>query len=144
MQATHATSDKVMAEKRLGKTRLAGAYAWQRFLKSGAVIANGSDFPVEPPNPFYGLHAAITRQDRQNQPLGGWLPEQRMTVEQALRSFTYHAAYAAHQERKIGSLTEGKQADLILVDHNILTQPVETIWQNKVLSVWVKGQQLQF
>jgi hypothetical protein len=144
MQATHATSDKVMAEKRLGKARLAGAYAWRRFLQSGAVIANGSDFPVEPPNPFYGLHAAITRQDRQNQPLGGWLPEQRMTVEQALRSFTYHAAYAAHQERKIGSLTEGKQADLILVDHNILTQPVETIWQNKVLSVWVKGQQLQF
>ncbi len=84
MQATHATSDMRWIEKRIGPDRVAGAYAWQRFLKLGIPVANGSDFPVEEPNPMLGLYAAITRQDREGNPPGGWTPEQRMTREQAL------------------------------------------------------------
>jgi predicted amidohydrolase YtcJ len=77
MQPTHATSDMNMAEDRVGAERIQGAYAWQRFLEQGTHIAGGSDFPVESPNPFYGLHAAVTRQDHEGQPPGGWHPDRR-------------------------------------------------------------------
>ena len=142
MQATHATSDKNMAEDRLGKKRLKGAYAWQTLLQEGNIIANGSDFPVESPNPFYGLHAAITRQDHNNLPENGWLGHERMTRAQALKSFTIDAAYSGHQEQLIGSLSPGKKADFILIDKDIFKQPAETIWQNKVLSTWVNGKEV--
>ncbi|MEO8012037.1 MAG: amidohydrolase, partial [Dokdonella sp.] len=85
MQPTHATSDMNMAEDRVGRTRIAGAYAWRRFLDLGTRIAAGSDFPVEPANPFFGLHAAVTRQDHAGKPPGGWYPDQRMTMTEALR-----------------------------------------------------------
>uniref|UniRef100_UPI0030F3DF6B amidohydrolase n=1 Tax=Paraglaciecola sp. TaxID=1920173 RepID=UPI0030F3DF6B len=98
MQPTHATSDKNMAEDRIGAERLKGAYAWHTFLKQGSPLAFGSDFPVELANPFYGLHAAVTRQDRDNQPVDGWIPEEALNIEQAFRAFTLDAAYAAHQE----------------------------------------------
>ena len=94
MQPTHQTSDRLMAEKRLGPNRLAGAYAWQTVLKSGAKLAFGSDFPVESPNPFPGLAAAISRQDMEGQPPGGWIPSERLTFPQALSAFTRDAAYA--------------------------------------------------
>jgi len=140
MQPIHATSDMNMAEDRLGAKRLQGAYAWQTFLKQGSIIAAGSDFPVELANPFYGLHAAVTRQDRHNQPQSGWLPEQALSVEQALRAFTLDAAYAAHQEEVIGSLEPGKWADFILIDRNIIKGDVKNIWKTKVLQTWVAGQ----
>ena len=143
MQATHATSDKNMAQDRLGETRIQGAYAWRKLLKAGAVIANGSDFPVESANPFYGLHAAVTRQDRDNQPVNGWLPEQRMTLEEAFASFTLDAAYAAHQEDLIGSLEEGKLADFILLDQDIFTIDPSRIWKTQVLETWVNGEIIQ-
>ena len=99
MQPTHQTSDRLMAEARLGPERLAGAYAWQTVLKSGARLAFGSDFPVEWPNPFPGLAAAVSRQDLNGQPPGGWLPEERVSFEQALDGFTRDAAYAGFAER---------------------------------------------
>ncbi len=142
MQATHATSDKNMAEKRLGSQRILGAYAWQKLLHEGAVIAGGSDFPIEPANPFYGLHASITRQDRQNTPKAGWYVNDAMTLTQAFNSFTYAAAYAGHQEAIIGSLAEGKKADFILIDQDIFTLNPKMIWKTKVLATWINGKKV--
>ena len=139
MQPVHATSDKNMAGDRLGEKRLRGAYAWQKFIQQGTVIASGSDFPVELANAFHGLHAAVTRQSRDNLPKGGWLPDERMTPAQALRSFTLDAAYAAHQESMLGSLEVNKWADFILVDRDIIDGDPQQIWKTKVLQTWIAG-----
>lgn len=138
-QPTHATSDMNMAEARLGADRMAGAYAWRAFERSGARMAAGSDFPVEPSNPFFGWHAAVTRQDRNNQPLGGWRPKDRLTRIEAFRLFTRDAAYAAHQERILGSLEPGKWADFIVTDRDPFTIPAKDIWRVQVLETWLAG-----
>ncbi|WP_088330658.1 amidohydrolase [Lacimicrobium sp. SS2-24] len=142
MQPVHATSDMNMAEDRIGAQRLKGAYAWQRFLAQGTVLAAGSDFPVELANPFHGLHAAITRQNHKGEPLDGWLPDQRMSKAQALRAFTLDAAYAAHQEDELGNLQTGKWADFILVDRDIFTIPENEIWQASAVQTWVAGERV--
>ncbi|NVK87892.1 MAG: amidohydrolase [Gammaproteobacteria bacterium] len=139
MQPTHATSDMNMAEDRIGKQRLQGAYAWRTLLDQGTIIASGSDFPVELANPFHGLHAAVTRQNHQNQPAKGWIPEQAMTLTEAFRSFTLDAAYAAHQEQQLGSLEVGKWADFIIIDRDLFTTQPQDLWQIKVLQTWVAG-----
>ncbi len=140
MQPTHATSDMNMAEDRVGSTRLKGAYAWQTFLKQGSPVAFGSDFPVELANPFYGLHAAVTRQDRNNSPREGWIPNEAVTVQQAFRGFTLDAAFAAHQETILGGLTPGKWADFILVDQDIFAISPTEIWKTQVLETWIAGE----
>lgn len=142
MQPTHATSDMNMAEDRIGHERIKGAYAWQRFLKQGTIVAGGSDFPVESPNPFYGLYSAITREDHAGQPPGGWYPDQDMTPAEALRAFTLDAAYAEHAEKTLGTLEPGKWADFILIDHDIFKDPPSKIWSTKVLQTWVGGKQV--
>lgn len=139
MQATHATSDKNMAQERLGSKRILGAYAWRKLLNANAIIAAGSDFPVESPNPFYGLHASITRQDHSNSPQGGWFAKEKMTPLEAFRSFTLDAAYSGHQDHIIGSLAVGKKADFILVDNDLFTMSEENIWQSTVNQTWVNG-----
>ncbi|MDE1895073.1 MAG: amidohydrolase [Pseudomonadota bacterium] len=142
MQPTHATSDMNMAEQRIGRERLKGAYAWQRFLTQGTVIAGGSDFPVESPNPFFGLYSAVTREDHQGQPPGGWYPQQRMSLLQALRAFTLDAAYAEHAEKTLGTLEPGKWADFILIDHDLFKDPASRIWDTRVLQTWVGGRRV--
>ena len=142
MQATHATSDKNMAVDRIGKQRILGAYAWRKLMNANAVIAAGSDFPVESPNPFFGLHSSVTRQDHQNLPENGWYNEESMTRLEAFRSFTIDAAYSAHQEKVIGSLATGKKADFILLENNYFTENKQNIWNNKVLATWINGKQV--
>ena len=139
MQPTHATSDMNMAEDRVGHERNKGAYAWRRFLDQGTVIAAGSDFPVEHPNPFHGLYSATTRMDHQGRPAGGWYADQAMTLAEALRAFTLDAAYAGHQEDQLGSLEPGKWADFILIDRDIFEVPAAELWQVQVLETWVGG-----
>ncbi len=142
VQPTHATSDKNMAQDRLGPERIKGAYAWRTMLDSSIRIAGGSDYPVEPANPMFGLHAAVTRQDRGDLPVGGWYVEQALTREEALRAFTVDAAYAAHQEDRLGRLQSGYQADFILIDKDYFEVPASDIWKLKVQETWVAGQQV--
>jgi predicted amidohydrolase YtcJ len=142
MQPTHATSDKNMALDRIGAARLQGAYAWRAFLDQGTRIAGGSDFPVESDNPFFGLHAAITRTDHSGQPPGGWYPEQAMTLLEAFRAFTLDAAYAEHQENSLGSLEPGKWADFILIDRDLFRIPPADIWRIKVEQTWLAGRRV--
>lgn len=142
MQPTHATSDMNMAEDRVGPERIKGGYAWNTFLEQGTVVASGSDFPVESVNPFFGLYSAVTRQDHEGKPEGGWYSDEAMTRAEALRSFTIDAAYAGHQEDILGTLEPGKWADFILIDRNIMEVPEQQIWQTNVLETWVAGQQV--
>lgn len=142
MQPTHATSDQNMAEQRVGRQRIEGAYAWRTFLKQGSRIACGSDFPIESPNPFQGMHAAVTRQDMQDRPPRGWHAEQAMTVKEALRCFTLDAAHAARQENVIGSLEPGKWADFIVTDRDLFKVAPADIGRIGVLETWVGGKQV--
>ena len=142
MQPVHQTSDRLMAEQRLDQPRLAGAYAWQSVVQSGARIAFGSDFPVESPNPFPGLAAAISRQDVNGLPPGGWMPEERLTFAQALAGFTRDAAYAGFAEQKIGALEPGKWADFIIVDRDISEADAMAIARTQVLETWVAGKKV--
>lgn len=142
MQPTHATSDMNMAQDRIGKARMRGAYAWRTFLKQGTRIAGGSDFPVESPNPFYGLYSAVTRQDHDGKPPGGWYPQQDMSLPEALRAFTLDAAYASHAETTRGTLEPGKWADFILIDRDIFKDKPARIWSTVVLETWVGGKRV--
>jgi predicted amidohydrolase YtcJ len=140
MQPTHATSDMYWAEKRLGRKRLAGAYAWRSLLDAGVShLPLGSDFPVESANPFWGWYAAVTRQDAEGQPAGGWMPGQRLDREEALQGFTLDAAYAAFQEDDLGSLSPGKLADFLVLDRDPLTVPAAELRHTRVLETWVGG-----
>jgi predicted amidohydrolase YtcJ len=142
MQPTHATSDKNMAEQRIGPERIKGAYAWRTFLAQGSRIACGSDFPVEAPNPFFGIHAAVTRQDADGNPIAGWYPEQEMSLKEAFRCFTLDAAYAGHQEKTLGSLEAGKYADFIVIDRDLFKISPYDIHKIGVLETWVGGRQV--
>jgi len=126
MQATHCTSDMEWAAERLGPDRLHGAYAWRSLLATGVVIAGGSDFPVESPSPFHGLYAAVARRPRSGEDRG-WQPEQRMTREEAMRSFTSWNAFASRQERVLGTLEPGKLADLVVLSDDFFACPEEHI-----------------
>jgi predicted amidohydrolase YtcJ len=142
MQPTHQTSDRAMAEKRLDPARLRGAYAWQTIASSGARLAFGSDFPVESSNPFAGLAAAISRQDLQGQPAGGWRPEERVSLAKALAGFTRDAAYAGFAEDRIGSLEPGKWADFILIDRDPMNANAHELAGTKVLETWIAGEKV--
>jgi predicted amidohydrolase YtcJ len=162
MQPTHCTSDMPWAEARLGHKRIQGAYAWRSLLKTGVVIAGGSDFPVESPSPLLGIYAACTRQDLQGLPRtsadvaqsfqlsaegivdssdfnGGWYAAQRMTREEAVKAFTIWAAYAAFEENLKGSLEAGKLADFVVLSDDLFQVPVQRIPEIKIEKTYIGG-----
>ena len=140
MQPTHATSDMPWAERRLGAERIKGAYAWRTVLDSGARLALGSDFPVEDVNPFFGIYSAVTRQDHDGQPAGGWYPEQRLTLAEAIRGFTSDAAYAAFEESSRGTIEPGKLADFTIVEGDFYVMPQAELFRTKVRMTVVNGE----
>lgn len=131
MQAVHAVSDMGIAKERLGASRIKGAYAWRKVIDAGSIIVNGSDAPVERVNPFHGIHAAVTRM--------GWYPEECMTREEALKSFTIWAAYGQFEEKLKGSLEAGKLADFVVTDRDIIACPPSDIRDTVVLLTVVGG-----
>jgi predicted amidohydrolase YtcJ len=140
MQPTHETSDWRMAEARMGLDRLGGAYAWRSMIANGVPLAFGSDYPVENPNPFPGIAAAVSREDSRGQPPGGWTPEQKLTLEQAVAAFTRGAAFAGFAEDRMGSLEKGRFADFVLIDRDIFDDATpQQISQTKVIETWVAG-----
>jgi hypothetical protein len=128
------------AEDRVGPERIQGAYAWRNMLEVGVPLACGSDFPVENPDPFQGIYAAITRQDQEGWPKGGWRPEDRLTREEALACFTAWAADAAGMADDVGSLEVGKRADFLILDRDIMHIPAEEIWATHVLRTVIDGE----
>jgi len=142
MQPTHATSDMSFVEARIGPERARTGYAWRSFLAAGLVIPSGSDFPVESPNPLLGIYAAVTRTDLEGKPDGGWHPEQRMTIQEAIRGFTTWAAFASFREKVLGTIEVGKLADFTILDTDILTVPARDIPKARVLHTIVGGREV--
>jgi predicted amidohydrolase YtcJ len=133
MQAIHMSSDRPWAIERLGEKRIKeGAYMWQELLKSGAKIVNGTDAPVEPLNPIPSFYASVTRKTLQGSPEGGYEPQQKMTREQALRSYTLDAAFGAFEEKIKGSIQTGKLADFTVFSQDLMTVPENQILQTEV------------
>jgi predicted amidohydrolase YtcJ len=142
MQPVHQTSDREMAEKRLGPNRLGGAYAWKSVQASGAKLAFGSDVPVEVSDPWAGWAAAISRVGPDGQPLGGWQPQERVSREAAFAAYTSNGAYAGFAEGRFGRLVVGERADFLFVDRDpFLATPAE-LAATKVTEVWVNGRKV--
>lgn len=142
MQPVHQTSDREMAEKRLGPSRLAGAYAWKTIQASGARIAFGSDVPVELADPWAGWAAAISRTGPDGAPPGGWQPQERVTREEAFAAYTVNGAYAGFAEGRFGRLVPGERADFLFIDRDpFLATPAE-LRATQVIEVWVNGRKV--
>ena len=139
MQPPHATSDMPWAEERVGPERIQGAYAWRSFADTGVHLTLKSDFPGERVNPFYGMYAAMTRQDAEGQPEGGWYAEQCLTREEVLRGYTIEAAYSGFEEDIKGQLKEGMLADFIVVSDDILRIEPQAFLDVRVEQTYVGG-----
>jgi hypothetical protein len=140
VQPTHATSDMPWAGDRVGERRLDGAYAWRKALDAGGRLALGSDFPVESPDPRLGLYAAVTRQDLDGSPVGGWLPGELLDRQEALRGFTLDAAHSLFLDDELGSLEVGKRADLVVWGGDPLAVPAARIPELPVDLTLVDGE----
>ncbi len=139
MQPSHASDDLRWADARLGPERSAGAYAWRWFAQAGVTLAHGSDFPVEIVNPFWGVYAGITRQEADGKPLGGWHPEQKLSLEETLRGFTAGAAYAGFAEDRLGVLKPGYRADLTILDRDLFHADPAGVLSSQVVMTVVDG-----
>jgi hypothetical protein len=142
VQPTHATSDMYWADERLAENRLTGAYAYKKLLEQNSWIPNGSDFPVESINPIYGFYAAVTRKDLEGYPEGGFMPEQCLTREEALRAMTIWAARAAFEENEKGSIEPGKFADFIVTSSDLMKIPEHKIPNVKIKMTFSGGTQV--
>jgi predicted amidohydrolase YtcJ len=137
MQPSHAISDKRWAEDRLGEYRVMGAYSWHTMMSHGVHVPFGTDWPVESMNPYIGLYAAVTRQSTDGQPPGGWWPEERITIEDAIRNYTAEGAYASFEERDKGQIAPGMLADLVVHTKDLLTiEPKEILHTEPELIVF--------
>ncbi len=132
MQPTHCISDKKFYEKRIGAERCKGAYAWRSLLDAGAMLAFGTDYQVEPLNPMEGLYAAVTRKDRLGEEGDGWFPEQKLTMEEAIKYYTLGSAYAQFMDDRKGMIRKGFLADMVITDKDLLTIPETEIMKTKV------------
>ncbi|HEV7644162.1 MAG TPA: amidohydrolase [Pyrinomonadaceae bacterium] len=139
MQPVHLADDGRWAGKRLDEKRLKGTYAFRTLLDTGAHLAFGTDWAVAPLNPFFGILAAVTRQTTDGKNPNGWIPEQKITIEEAVRAYTQGSAYAEFQENIKGTLSAGKLADIIIVSDDIFTGPPLKMMQTKVLTTIVDG-----
>ena len=142
MQPVHLASDWRMAMARMGEARLQGAYAWKAMLDNRVPLAFGSDVPVESANPFPGIAVAMSREDAKGQPVGGWMPQQRVSFQAALDGFTRQAAYAGFAEKKFGSLIPGQRADFLLIDRDISSAQPADIRATQVLETWIGGKRV--
>lgn len=142
MQPVHQTSDRLMAEARLGPDRLTGAYAWRTIDEAGSALALGSDAPVEAPDPFAGLAAAVSREDASGEPAGGWQPQQRLTIEEALAAYTAGAAWAGFAEGRFGRLAPGERADFLVLDADPLDADAAALRRIRVLETWIGGRKV--
>ena len=132
MQPSHAISDKRWAQDRLGEYRVLGAYSWHTFMAHGVHVPFGTDWPVEPINPYLGLYAAVTRQGAEDgAPEGGWWPEERLSIEDAIRNYTAESAYASFEEKEKGQVAAGMLADLVVHSRDLLTVPPREILQTE-------------
>ncbi|HZH89009.1 MAG TPA: amidohydrolase [Pyrinomonadaceae bacterium] len=137
MQPSHAISDKRWAEARLGEYRVQGAYAWHRMLAFGVRMPFGTDWPVEPLNPYLGLYAAVTRQSTEGDPAGGWWPQERLSIADAIRCYTSESAYASFEETQKGQIAPGMLADLAVHSRDLLSiKPEEILQTETVLTVF--------
>jgi predicted amidohydrolase YtcJ len=132
MQPTHCITDKRFYEKRVGLERCKEAYAWRSLLNTGAMLAFGTDYPVEPLNPMEGLYAAVTRKDRHGEEGGGWFPEQKLTMVEAIKYYTWGSAYAQFMDNRKGMIKPGYLADIVITDKDLLTIPDNEIMKTKV------------
>lgn len=142
VQPLRQTSDRAVAESRLGPGRLTGAYAWRSIAQAGATLAFGSDAPVGTLDPFAGMAAAVTREDADGQPFGGWQPQEAVTREQALAAYTAGAAYAGFGEGRFGRLAVGERADFVMIDRDPLLAAAQDLRHIRILEVWIAGQQV--
>jgi predicted amidohydrolase YtcJ len=137
MQPSHAISDKRWAESRLGEYRVLGAYAWHLMKSYQVHVPFGTDFPVEPINPYNTLYAAVSRQDSDGEPIGGWQPQERLTMAEAIRCHTYESAYAEFSENEKGEIKAGMLADLVVHSKDLLTiEPKEILKTEAVLTIF--------
>jgi hypothetical protein len=132
MQPTHCITDKRFAEKRIGVERCKGAYAWRRLLDAGAMVAFGTDYPVEPVDPLEGLYAAVTRKDRAGESGEGWFPDQKLSMEEVIRLYTLESARAEFMEDRKGMIKEGYLGDVVIYDKDLMTIPHDQIMSAKV------------
>jgi predicted amidohydrolase YtcJ len=140
MQAIHMSSDRPWAIDRLGEARIIeGAYVWQKLLKSGARIVNGTDVPVEPISPIQCFYASVSRKTLEGLPPGGYEPDQKMSRIEALRSYTIDAAYGAFEEHIKGSIEPGKLADFTIFSKDIMSIPEEEILSAEIDMTIVNG-----
>jgi predicted amidohydrolase YtcJ len=139
IQPSHCIDDMRWAEKRIGRERCAIAYMYKSFYDVGARVAFGTDWPVEPLNPMLGLYAAVTREFPEGGPEDGWFPDQIISMETAIKSYTLDAAYAEHQEEEKGSIEVGKLADLVVLDRDLFTIPQREILQIRAVMTVTGG-----